>query len=255
MKKILCVFMFVILVSSLLAVNAFASHENVIDTADLLTDAEETKLSEMIDSVYDTYGVDVVLLLEDTYVSDIRKYVENYYDNGGYAPDGIIFYLSVYDRDWYMCTSGTCMETLSDDRLDDIFDQISVSLGDDDYYDAMYSFVSLCEGYIGQQGDVTIDAAGGIAAFFVGYALKFFIVVPVAFLIALLIVFIEKRKMNTAVLQTNANEYIIKGSVDISESKDVFINSTITRVPISQGNGGRSGGGGGRSHGGRGGKF
>jgi hypothetical protein len=59
--------------------------------------------------------------------------------------------------------------------------------------------------------------------------------------------------MNTAVLQTNANEYIIKGSLDIKESNDVFVNSTVTRVPISSGSGG--GGGGGRSHGGRGGKF
>lgn len=249
MKKILCVFILIIITASAFSVNALASHEKVIDKADLLSDAEEAKLGEMIDSVYDTYGVDVVLLLEDTYVSDIRRYVENYYDNGGYSPDGIIFYLSVYDRDWYMCTSGSCMETLSDDRLDDIFDEISASLGDDDYYGALSEFVILCEEYVAE-GPYVPTALD----FVIGFVLSMCIVVPVAFLIALLIVFIEKRKMKTAVLQTNANEYIIKGSVDISESTEVLVNTTVTRVPISQGNGGRSGGGG-RSHGGRGGKF
>lgn len=252
MKKIL-VFILVILVACAFSVNVFAFGKNVIDKADLLTDAEEAKLGEMIASVYDTYGAEIVILLEDTYVSDIRRYVENYYDNGGYAPDGIIFYLSVYDRDWYMCTSGACMQTLSDNRLDDIFDQISGQLGDDEYYSALSEFVMLCGEYIQQGGDITTDTTGGAAAFIIGYAAKFFIVIPVAFLIALLIVFIDKKRMNTAVLQKNANEYIINGSVDIKESKDVFINSTITRVPISSGNGGR--GGGGRSHGGRGGKF
>ena len=248
MKKVTVIFITVILLCSLFGVNAFASREKVIDKADLLTDTEEARLGEMIDAVYETYGVDIVLLLEDTYVSDIRKYVENYYDNGGYKPDGIIFYISVYDRDWYMCTSGSCMETLSDDRVDDIFDQISGQLGNDDYYGAMHSFVSLCEGYVaeGPYVPTAID-------FVMGFALSMCVVVPVAFLIALLIVFIEKRKMNTAVLQTNANEYIIKGSLDIKESNDVFVNSTVTRVPISSGSSG--GGGGGRSHGGRGGKF
>lgn len=245
MKKIVC-FICVLLIFALTALPVYAAKERVIDTADLLTAEEEQKLSRMAQAVYDEYGVDIVILTENTYVSDIQRYAENYYDNGGYSADGIIFYLSMYDRDWYMATSGSCIDTLSYSRLGDIFDSISGDLAGDDYYSAFNSFIVLCEGYIKE----------GPSFFFTPLAswlLKLCVVLPIAFLLALFVVWLEKKKMNTAVLQRNANDYIINGSVNIEEKKDVFVTFTLTRVPISQNSGGRSGGG--ISHGGRGGKF
>ncbi len=247
MKKIF-VFLAVILLAFSLPLTSFASGSRVNDTADLLTDEEEAKLITYTDEIYRTYGVDVVLVLEDTYVSSPQYYAESYYDNGGYSKDGIIFYLSVYDRDWYMATSGSCIQTLSDSRLDDIFEEIRYDLAEDEFYDAMSSFVILCDEYLAE-GPAFSDTFLG------GYLLRLLVVIPVAFVIALIVVSMEKKKMKTAVLQKNANEYIIHGSVDVNQSKDVFVTSTTTRVPISSGNGGRSGGGGGVSHGGRGGKF
>ncbi len=244
MKKIVC-FICVLLIFALTALPVYAAKERVIDTADLLTAEEEQKLYQMAQAVYDEYGVDIVILTENTYVSDIQRYAENYYDNGGYSADGIIFYLSIYDRDWYMATSGSCMDTLSDSRLDTIFAQISYDLANDDYYAAFSNFIPLCEGYIE-------EGPSFFATPVVSYLLKLCLLLPVAFGIAVLVVFLEKKKMNTAVLQRNANDYIINGSVDIKEQKDVFVTFTVTRVPISQNSGG---GGGGRSHGGRGGKF
>lgn len=246
MKKII-IAIFVLLIVLSLPLTSLASGARVNDTADLLTDAEEAKLITYTDEIYQKYGVDVVIVLEDTYQSSPRYYAESYYDNGGYSDNGIIFYLSVYDRDWYMATSGSCMQTLSDTRLDDIFEEIRYDLSEDEFYDALSSFVFLCDGYLA-------DGPAFSDTFLGGYILRLLVVLPVAFVVALIIVSIEKKKMKTAVLQKNANEYIIHGSVDINESKDVFVTSTVTRVPISSGNGSR-GGGGGRSHGGRGGKF
>ena len=223
MKKIICL-IFALLIVVFTALPVYAAKERVIDTADLLTAEEEQKLSQMAQAVYDEYGVDIVILTENTYVSDIQRYAENYYDNGGYSADGIIFYLSMYERDWYMATSGSCIDTLSYSRLGVIFDEISLYLSEDEFYEAFALFIPLCEEYIEE----------------------------VAFGIAVLVVFLEKKKMNTAVLQKNANDYIIAGSMDIEEQKDVFVTFTVTRVPISQNNGSR---GGGVSHGGRGGKF
>ena len=232
----------------ILPLTALASGSRVNDTADLLTDAEEEKLLTFTEEIYQKHGVDVVIVLEDTYQPSPRYYAESYYDNGGYSDDGIIFYLSMYDRDWYMATSGSCMQTLSDTRLDDIFEEIRYHLSEDEFYDALSSFVFLCDGYLA-------DGPAFSDTFLGGYILRLLVVLPIAFAVALIIVSIEKKKMKTAVLQKNANEYIIHGSVDINESKDIFVTSTVTRVPISNGNGGKSGGGGGRSHGGRGGKF
>ena len=244
MKKIVC-FICVLLIFAFTALPVYAAKERVIDTADLLTAEEEQKLSQMAQAVYDEYGVDIVILTENTYVSDIQRYAENYYDNGGYSADGIIFYLSIYDRDWYMATSGSCIDILSYSRLGVIFDEISPYLSEDEFYDAFALFIPLCEEYI-EEGPSFFSTP--VAS----YLVKLCLLLPVAFGIAVFVVFLEKKKMNTAVLQKNANDYIINGSVDIEEQKDVFVTFTVTRVPISQNSGG---GGGGRSHGGRGGKF
>lgn len=244
MKKTVCLIS-VLLIIVFTALPVYAAKERVIDTADLLTAEEEQKLSALAGEVYEKYGVDIVILLEDTYVSGTQRHAEDYYDNGGYADDGIIFYLSVYDRDWYMATSGSCMDTLSDSRLDDIFEEIKSDLAKNEFYDALSSFIHLCEGYIEAGPSSSATPVGG-------YILNMCILLPVAFVVALVVVSLEKKKMNTAVLQKNANDYIINGSVDIKEQKDVLVTSTVTRVPISQGSGS---GGGGRSHGGRGGKF
>lgn len=246
MKKIICL-IFALLIVAFTVLPVYAAKERVIDKADLLTSQEEKKLSALAEAVYEEYGVDIVILTEDTYVSDIQRYTENYYDNGGYSADGIIFYLSMYERDWYMATSGSCIDTLSYSRLGVIFDEISPYLSEDEFYDAFALFIPLCEEYI-EEGPSFFSTP--VAS----YLVKLCLILPVAFGIALLVVFIEKKKMNTAVLQKNANDYIIAGSVDIEEQKDVFVTFTVTRVPISQNNGSR-GGGGGVSHGGRGGKF
>ncbi len=82
MKKIF-VFLAVILLSFSLPLASFASGSRVNDTADLLTDEEEEKLITYTDEIYRTYGVDVVLVLEDTYVSSPQYYAESYYANGG----------------------------------------------------------------------------------------------------------------------------------------------------------------------------
>ena len=95
MKKILCLVISVFFALGL-SITAFASPSRVNDTGDFLTDAEENKLSESLQTLYDTYGIDVVILLEDTYVSDIPSYTENYYFNGGYGENGILFYLSTF---------------------------------------------------------------------------------------------------------------------------------------------------------------
>lgn len=53
-----------------------------------------------------------------------------------------------------------------------------------------------------------------------------------AFVIGLIIVLVEKRKMNNAVLQDNADDYVIDGSIDITHEDDDYITTTYTRVPL-----------------------
>ena len=251
MKKILCLVISVFFALGL-SITAFASPSRVNDTGDFLTDAEEQKLSESLQTLYDTYGIDVVILLEDTYVSDIPSYTENYYFNGGYGENGILFYLSTYERDWHIRCFGSCMETVTDNAMGDFFSEMQPYLAEDDFYTAMETFVSQCDNhfYIVNYELTAFDIVIFICIFEL-------VVICIAFIVALIVVFAEKRKMKTAVLQSDANEYVIKGKTEFTETTEIRVNSTVTRVPIPQNNGGggRSGGGGSVRSTGRGGKF
>ena len=52
-------------------------------------------------------------------------------------------------------------------------------------------------------------------------------------LVALLIVFLMKRSMSTVRKQKRADGYIQSGSFKLTESRDIFLYSTVTRIRIN----------------------
>lgn len=51
--------------------------------------------------------------------------------------------------------------------------------------------------------------------------------------VALLIVFLMKRSMSTVRKQKNAGEYVVKNSFQLTESRDIYLYSTVTRVRVN----------------------
>ncbi len=247
MKRIVTLILCVLLLL-LFGVNCFAASTRIINEDGILTSDEEKKLGELSESVSEAYGVDIIIVLEADEPYDSEEKANYFYDKGSYSDNAVVFYFSDEYNDWYVLTVGDCEDIITDSRIDDIIDEIADDLRADNFYDAFAVFIERNEHYIESKVDETV------ADKLLGFVPKLLFVVAVSFIIALVIVYIEKKKMNNAVLQENANQYVIEGSVDINLRSDAFLTSTITRVPLSSGNsGGRSGGGGGSrgGHGGR----
>ncbi len=293
MKKTVCLIVSFIF-AFVLAVPCFAQVDSpyMIDNADLLSDYEEQYLLTEIENLRSEYGYDIIIhTTYDTEGKDIISYCDDYYDEGGYAEDGLIFVISMAERDYYTSTCGTLVDSLPDYQIDYICASVTPYLSEGSYFAAFEEYLRGLNSYFGgyESGEISPDIHYGdyygddyyystddyyytdnYQPSVKEYAIREFVVILVAFIIAFIITTIIKSKMNTAVKQRDADSYVVDGSFVLNGQRDAFVGTHTARRAIPKNNntnhGGRVGGGGiggggghissgGVRHGGSGGKF
>lgn len=284
MKKFVC-FAVSFIFAFVLAIPCFAQIDSpyMIDNADLLSNYEEQHLLTEIEKLRSEYGYDIIIhTTYDTEGKDIVSYCDDYYYEGDYAEDGLIFVISMAERDYYTSTCGTLVDSLPDYQIDYICASVTPYLSEGSYFSAFEEYLRGLNSYFGgyESGEISPDIHYGDDYYYTddyytdnyqpsvkGYVIREFILILIAFIIAFVITTIIKSKMNTAVKQRDADNYIVGGSFVLSGQRDAFIGTHTARRAIPKNNntnhGGRVGGGGGGghissggvSHGGSGGKF
>lgn len=251
MKKIFSVIFSLLLLISILAVSVSASTSTqyIWDQAALLDQGESTKLSQEAKRLSTEYAMDVVIVTTDsTYGKSPRTYAKKFYDSMGFSNDGILFLLSMEERDWYICTTGRAMDIFTEKGIDRMGDEIVPHLSDGDYYLGFLTFLDLIPDYVEAH-----NAGTAIGEEFDPIFL--FVSLGIGLLAGLITVLIMRSGMNTAKQRHGATEYVKHGTFDLHLCRDFFLYSRVHKTQKSNSiSGGRSGGGG-RSHGGGGGKF
>ncbi|MBR3289603.1 MAG: TPM domain-containing protein [Clostridia bacterium] len=259
----------------------------VVDIYDLLSDSEEESLTDTIEDIAARYDFDVVLLTVDGLSGKSpMEYADDFFDYGGYGygsgRDGVLFLLSMADRDWWISTRGYGIAAFTDYGIDYIGDEVVPTyFSSGDYAEGFSEFLDvtgdfLREAKAGEAYDVDntykgyredndyYDDDGSISRRSRQHELtgkKVLISAGAGLLLALIIVFSMKKKMKTVYLQPKAGTYIQDGSFILSQQSDVFLYSHVTQTRRETSS--SSGGGGssthfsssGASHGGGGGKF
>lgn len=112
--KLICLILCLLLLPSLF-LSVGAEQQYVIDNADLMSSSEEAALEEKAQALRQEYGMDVVILTVDSLDGKRpQEYADDYYDYNGYANDGVLFLLSMEERDWYISTKGNAIYALTD---------------------------------------------------------------------------------------------------------------------------------------------
>lgn len=260
----------------------------LIDDADLLNDDEEELLLDHIDRLRDTHGMDFIIhTTPDTYGKDIATYCDDYYDNGGYAEDGLIFVISMAERDYFTSTCGILVDSLDYYTLEELCGPVVPCLSDGEYYNAFDIYLDQIDAYLSgdwyisgnneiiyddgyypdneyfySENDNYISSSSPISD---SLLTREIILIVIAVIIAVVVTMILKSKMNTAVAKRDADDYVVSGSFRLDGSRDMFVGTHTSRRALPQNNnqnrpgGSGSGGvrvsGGGVRHGGGGGKF
>ena len=274
MKKVLSlVVIFALLLT--LPVLAFAETDKrlLVDEAHLLSSGEFASLSEKLEKMsYDLNFDIVVVTVNSLDGKSAMDYADDYYDYNGYGfgdnRDGCLFLISMEERDWWISTTGYGITAITDYGISYIEDEVVPYLSDGDYYDAFLTFANTVEDFLSQaRNGSPYDVSNAIDGYTpnersTGDKIKTILIcIAVAVIISLIVCFGIKRSYTKAVhFSRDASNYLVPGSLNMENSYDNFLYSTVTKVKIQSES--SSGGGSsthtsssGTSHGGGGGKF
>ena len=241
--------------------NTPASNQKfVIDDAGLLTDTEISTLNQKIGEIIEVYDYQVVIhTCNSFYGKTAMEYADDYYDYNGYKDDGMIFVINMDTRDYWTSTKGFGITAFTDYGLEQIHETVVGDLSEGYYYSAFLTYLDLCDDYLeaaksGEPYDVNNRPTDWTAI-----ASTEVIIIAIAVILAFIAGKQQKAALNTAKIKTEANDYMIPGSLHIMASREMFIRRQISKVKKAEEN---HGGGSsthtsssGSSHGGGGGKF
>lgn len=120
----------------------YTATNRVYDEATLLSESEIDELGKTIADIRAQYPIDIVLLtVKSLDGKSAQDYADDFYDDVSENSDGVLFLWAVDSRDCYISTSGSVIGTLTDSRLNDIFDHITDDMKADRLSDAMKLFL------------------------------------------------------------------------------------------------------------------
>ena len=250
MKKLLSV-AFLILLMTIAAAGAEMVH--VTDEANVLSASEKASLQQMAEELYQKSGFDVILhTTNNSQGKTPFDYSMDYYHSfrsPDKYPNGALFSILFDTRDYYEAARGTGISLLSQQGENQLQRVVQSKLSDGDYYGAMRNYVRYVRRIV--IPPTPIERAVELFPLLLGGGM----------IIGLIYAFILKGQIKTPKFRYDAHNYMLRDSLDLTDTRDIYLYETTTRTKIESSSSGRSGGGfssgsrGGTSYGGRGGKF
>lgn len=237
----------------LLCVSVSAASPRVADEAGLLSVSEQTALTETCGVIADELGFDVVVHTTfGTNGKSIRLYAADYFEEH-FGGEGAILVIDMAQRDWYFAAP---TGTFTDAAMDYMEGRIQSYLDEEDFYGAMRVFAQDCRTFIAQVAngeEMTVPADIGAVA--IGVLICCGVGLAVGFIVRGSL----KAQLKSVYRRPEAGTYVVPGSLTLTESRDMYLYSHVSRIKKPENNGSRSGGSfsssSGRSFSGRGGRF
>lgn len=247
----------------------------LIDQANLLSDSEESKLLEELDEISIRQQTDIVVVtIKSLEGKSPMEYADDFYDSKNYGfgdgKDGILFLISMEERDWYISTSGFGITAVTDAGREYMSERFLDDLKEGEYAAAFTLFAELCDDYLTQArtgAPYDVDNLPKEPFEFLGCLIT---ALGIAFLISLTATGIMRSRLKSVHSQPAADSYVKKGSMKLTKETDLFLYQHIERrekPKENSGNSSHSGSSGysggsathtsssGATHGGGGGKF
>ena len=229
---------------ALAADNGFAGeNDRVQDFSGVISQEDRDYLNNLYDEIAERQCVDVIICFTDTLDGmTTSEYAKNLYEENNYGygenKDGVMLLVSFEDSDWYIATRGYGKTAFTESGIQYIGNQIKDDLSDGDYAEAAEYFARLCDELLtdAKNGTPYNESFGAIDDGDMGTGsvlpppMWILISIAVGVIAALIVVGIMKGKLKTVKMQTSANNYLKNGSLNITDSSDIFLYSNVTRT-------------------------
>ncbi|MCL1802345.1 MAG: TPM domain-containing protein [Eubacteriaceae bacterium] len=211
-----------------------ASIPHVVDRANLLTTSEAESLNSLFLSYAEETQVDISVVTVMSITGTVRDYANNMYDQYEYGiserRNGVMLFINMGERDWYIVTNGTGNEIIDDRAIDRIWNQCMPHLQNGDAYSCFKLFAELCRNEILYPGNNS--QSNGYEHYEAPKTIRdyFWYILIASVGIALIITSVMRVSMNTARENRYASDYIVKNSFKVTHSNDIYLYSTTSRV-------------------------
>lgn len=202
------------------------------DMADLLSDKEEANVLAKLDEVSENQSVDVAIVTAASLDGkSAMDYAEAYYEENNFGfgaeKDGVIFLVSMEDRDWWIATRGYAITAITDAGREYIAELFLPDLSDGNYEDAFMTYANSCDQFITQAktGEPYDGDHMPKEPFNLGFS--FVISLAIGFVIAFIVTSVMKSKLKTVKHQAAATEYVLKDSLNIVYANEIFLHRNV----------------------------
>lgn len=248
------ILLLLVMCSVVFPLTAVAAPAELVDVPEVLSSAEYEEITDKLIALKKQYNVDVAFVISDELIAeDVQSDADNIYDINDYGVgennDGILYYLCMSTREYAFSTCGRAIEIFNDDGLEYIDKAMLPYLKKGDYYQAGMVYADKC-------AELMEMAANGEPykkKINILYVIAGIILIPLAIAFALMTR--KLSKMNTAVMQPGAAQYMKPGSMNMNFSRDIFLYSTVSKREKPKSNSTTHTSSSGTTHGGRSGSF
>lgn len=222
--------------------------DKVYDFADLFSESEEEKLYNDIYKYKNqtTYEA-VIVTTNDNNGKYVEDYAMDFYEDNGFARNGIIFVIDMQDRGYTMMVHGDAINTYTDNDIDYILDELYYDMAAGDYYDAASNFLYLATKYYSSDSSYTYDDS-----YYGDYnesSINWFelIISPLIVTVVVILILAFRNRM---VKKANSSKSFLNDKTKvITTISDIFLGSTTTKVRIDTSSSSGGGSSSGRSSG------
>lgn len=210
----------------------------VFDDCGILTDEQAAEINDELATIYETYGYDAVLFISQDIDEDEdnRQYAAEFMQDNeiGYGDthEGMCIFHQPNARNITIVFRGDTQDDFSERIREDMLDKCKTYLKADDPYGGYQSLISdLTAGLdrIAEGKKIRpLDLEGGsVASYLFADILMAFVIMAIP---TALLTWYQVRKMKTRVQQANAGMYTAEGGLELTEKRDIFLYTTMTKT-------------------------
>ena len=240
----LCAALAALVLAAALAVPAFAVeggfadlYYRMSDSANVLTEDEDNELEDALEELSLRQSFDVTIAtiesLESVDYTSMEEYADDLYDfcQFGYGADrdGVLLLVSVGDRKWHISTCGYGITAFTDAGIQYLGEQMTPDMADGDYAAAFRTFVQWSDAYIdaarsGRPYDVKNLPREPLSLMYL------FLALGIGLVLAWVVVGVMKSRLRSVAFQENAASYVREGSMNLTNSRELFLYRDVHRT-------------------------
>ena len=195
------------------------------DDADLLTDSEETALTEKLKEASHAYDAHIVVAtISSMDGGDIDSFLDYLYDSMGFGygedHDGVLLLVCMDPREYRILSNGYAGVAIGPDQIDTLCDVVEFYLTEGNYATAFTLFANECEDYLAYYQAGSPFNAGK----------SFVISLVIGIIAGLIVAFVLKGQLKSVRKQDSARVYVKKGSMRLTYSRDIFLYRNVERT-------------------------